>query len=168
MVAPILRACSTALLAVAVLVGGGCGSKSDLGVAAGRYQLYVEGSLTDTLTGPAALRPRRNGHLGIELGPRDGSGLSVELTTSPQTSRHYEVVGPRLLDGSQADSLLGFVAFLSVADAQFATTRGRLSVAEVNAETIGGTVDVEMEKRGDGPPGERSVRVTGVLRATRP
>ena len=78
------------------------------------------------------------------------------------------MVGSRLLGGSQADSLLGFVAFLSVADAQFATTRGRLSVTEVNAETIGGTVDVEMEKRGDGSLGERSVRVTGVLRATRP
>ena len=151
MAAPILRACSTVLLAVAVLVGSGCGSESDLGVAAGRYQLYVEGSLTDTLTGPAVLRPRRNGRLGIELGPRDGSGLSVELTTSPQTSGHYEVVGPGLLDGSQADSLPGFVAFLSVADAQFAATRGRLSVTEAETETIGGTLDVEM-KRAQGRP----------------
>lgn len=168
MAAPILRACSTVLLAAAILGGIGCRGESDLGVAAGRYQLYVEGSLTDTLTGPAVLDPRRNGRLGIELGPRDGSGLSLELTTSPQTSGRYEVVAPGLLDGSRADSLRGLIAFLSVADAQFAATRGRLSVTEVGPETIGGTLDVEMRERSDGPFGERSVRVTGVLRATRP
>lgn len=168
MAASILRACSTVLLAVAILVGVGCGSESDLGVAAGRYQLYVEGSLTDTLTGPAVLRPRRNGRLGIELGPRGGSGLSLELTTSPRTSGRYEVVRPGLVDEPQADSLLGLLAFLSAADARFAATQGRLSVTEVGPETIGGTLDVEMRERSDGPLGERSVRVTGVLRATRP
>lgn len=168
MAASILRVCSGVFLAAVVLVGPGCGSESDLGVAEGRYQLYVEGSLTDTLTGPAVLRSQRNGHLGIELGPRDGSGLSLELTTSPQASGRYDVVGPGLLDGPQADSLLGVIAFLSVADAQFAATQGRFSVTEVGAETVGGTLDVEMEERRDDPLGDRSVRVTGVLRATRP
>jgi len=168
MAAPILRACSSVLLAAVVLLGIGCGSESDLGVAEGRYQLYVEGSLTDTLTGPAVLHPRRNGRLGIELGPRDGPGLSLELTTSPQASGRYEVVGPGLFDGPQADSLLGVIAFLSVADTQFAATQGRFSVTEVGTETIGGTLDVEMEERRDDPPGTRSVQVTGVLRATRP
>lgn len=168
MAAPIFRACSSILLAVAVLVGGGCGSESDLGVAEGRYQLYVEGSLTDTLTGPAVLRSQRNGPLGIELGPRDGSGLSLELTTSPQAPGRYEVVGPALLNGPPADSLLGVIAFLSVADAQFAATQGCFSVTEVAEETVGGTLDVEMKERRDDPLGDRSVRVTGVLRATRP
>jgi len=77
-------------------------------------------------------------------------------------------VGPGRVDGSGADSLQGLVAFLSVADARFAATRGRLSVTEVKGETIGGTLDVEMEERDDGPLGNRSVRVTSVLRATRP
>ncbi|MFB6279973.1 MAG: hypothetical protein ABEK75_10760 [Salinibacter sp.] len=165
---PIFRACSGVLLVAVVLLGIGCRAETDLGVAVGRYQLYVEGSLTDTLSGPAVLRPRRNGRLGIELGPRGGSGLSLELTRSPQTSGRYEVMGPGLLNGVQADSLRGLIAFLSVADAQFAATQGRFSVTEVGPETIGGTLDVEMRERSDGPLGERSVRVTGVLRATRP
>lgn len=168
MAAPIFRMCSTVLLAVVVLGGIGCGSEADLGVAAGRYRLFVGGSLTDTLAGPAVLRPRRNGRLGIELGSRDGSGLSLELTRSPQASGRYEVVGPGLLNGVQADSLRGLIAFLSVADAQFAATQGRFSVTEVGAEMIGGRLNVEMKERSDGPLGERSVRVTGVLRATRP
>lgn len=168
MSAPLLRVCSGFLLVAAVLLGIGCGSESDLGVAEGRYQLYVEGSLTDTLTGPAVLRPQRNGRLGIELGPRDGSGLSLELTTPPQASGRYEVVGPELFAGPQADSLRGVIAFLTVADAQFAATQGHFSVTEVGTETVGGTLDVQMEERTDGPLGDRSVRVTGVLRATRP
>jgi hypothetical protein len=168
MSAPVFRACSGVFLAAVVLLGIACGADTDLGVAEGRYRLCVEGSLADTLTGPAVLRPRRNGRLGIELGPRNGSGLSLELTTSPQTSGRYEVVGPRRVDGSGADSLQGLIAFLSVADAQFAATRGRLSATEAGAGAIGGTLDVEMKERRDGPLGDRSVRVTGVLRATRP
>jgi len=58
MSAPVFRACSGVFLAAVVLQGIACGADTDLGVAEGRYQLYVEGSLTDTLTGPAVLRPR--------------------------------------------------------------------------------------------------------------
>lgn len=168
MSAPVLRACSGVLLVAVALLGIGCGGENELGVAEGRYQLYIEGSLTDTLTGPAILRPQRNGRLGIELGSRDSSGLSLELTRSPRASGRYEVVGAELLDGPQADSLRGAIAFLSVADAQFAATQGRLSVTEVGEETIEGTLDMEMEERRNGPSGNRSVRVTGALRATRP
>lgn len=168
MSASILRVCSGILLVAVTLTGVGCGKESDLGVAEGRYQLYVEGSVTDTLAGPAVLRSLHNGHLGIELGSRDGPGLSLELTRSPHTSGRYEVVGADLFNGPQVDSLQGVIAFLTVADAQFAATEGRLSVTEVGEGAVGGVLDMEMKDRRNGPPGDRSVRVTGVLRATRP
>jgi hypothetical protein len=168
---------SAALLALLLI---GCGGGSGLDVAEGRYRLYVEGSLTDTLTGPALVRTYRNGHVGIELGPRDGPGLSMELKPPPQPDRRangsapsvpprrYDVVAASLLDGAPADSLSGLMAFLSLADFQFTATQGHFSVTQAGGGTVGGRLDVEMTDRGDAAPGERTVRVTGVLWATAP
>ena len=170
------RLCSTlscTLLGLALLLSG-CGNESDLDVAAGKYRLYVAGALTDTLSGPAVVRSRAHGRTGLELGPREGPGMSIELTSpaqdgdasQPQSGR-YEVVGGPLPTGPRADSLTGLVAFLSVADAQFVATQGHLSVERGGNGTMGGRIEIEMAERG-GTPGNRTVQVTGVLRATRP
>ncbi len=167
---------------VLVLLMAGCGDETGLDVAKGRYRLFVEGSLTDTLTGPSFVRAQRNGHVGIELGPRDGPGLSIELASPPRPdpdadgslirSRvqpgRYDVVAASLLNGPRADSLTGLLAFLSVNDAEFEATQGHLLVTHIGDGSVGGTFDMKMKERTNGPLGDRSVRVTGVLRATPP
>ncbi len=161
-----------------ILLLVGCSDEAGLDVAEGRYRLFVEGGLADTLTGPALVRVQRNGHVGIELGPRDGPGLSIEVASpsrpdsdadgAPIRSRvqpgRYDVVTASLLNGPRADSLSGLIAFLSVADAQFVATQGHLSVTRVGDGRVEGTFGLEMTERADG----RTVRVTGALRATRP
>jgi hypothetical protein len=174
------RIASAFLCAGLVLLLTGCGSGTDLDVAEGRYRLYVEGPLTDTLTGPALVRTQQNGHVGIELGERDGPGLSIELRPPSQPDRRangpapsvprrrYDVVAASLLDGTPADSLTGLIAFLSVADAQFVATQGHLSVTHGGDRTVGGRFGFEMTERESDTPAERTVQVTGVLRATPP
>lgn len=164
----VLRVCAGVLLTAVVLWAAACGSESDLGVEEGRYRLYVEGSVTDTLTGPAVVHPDENGRRRIELGGRDRPGLSLEIATRPQAAGRYDAVGPELLDAVRDDSLAGFRAFLSVAEVQFAATDGRFSVTEVEEGRLGGTLEMTMEEQGGALAGRRSVRVTGVLRATRP
>jgi len=163
-----------------VLLLIGCGRGTDLDVAEGRYRLYVEGHLVDTLSGPAVVRTQQNGHVGLELGNRDGPGLSIELTPAARPNHdanssppsvsagRYEVVAASLLNGPSADSLSGLVAFLSMADLQFVATQGHLSVTETRDGTVGGTLEFEMAEQESDTPGERTVRVTGVLRATTP
>ncbi|MFB6274178.1 MAG: hypothetical protein ABEL51_14920 [Salinibacter sp.] len=170
----------------AVLLGlasvGGCGGGTGLDVAEGRYRLYVKGSLTDTLTGPARVHVRRNARIGIELGTRDGPGLSIEVASPPRAksgeegggirtrvrTRRYDVVAASLLNGPHADSLSGLLAFLSVNGTEFAATQGHLSVTHVGDGSVGGTFGFKMGERADGRPGVRRVRVTGALWATRP
>jgi len=163
-----------------VLLLIGCGRGTDLDVAEGRYRLYLKGHLTDTLSGPAIVRTQQNGHVGLELGDRDGSGLSIELTPAARPDRdaspppssvspgRYDVVASSLLDAPSADSLSGLLAFLSVADREFVATQGHFSVTEARDGTVGGTLEFEMAERESDTPGERTVRVTGVLRATTP
>jgi hypothetical protein len=86
----------------------------------------------------------------------------------PVSPQRYDVVAASLLDAPPPDSLTGLIAFLSLGDAQFAATQGHLSVSETGDGTVGGRLDVEMTDRGDAAPGERTVRVTGVLWATAP
>lgn len=170
------------------LLGGvllliGCSDEAGLGVTEGRYRLHVEGSLTDTLTGPAVYRRHPNGHLGLELGTPDGPGVSIDLKPLPRSPARpadggrsalqlhpgrYDVLAGELLEGPRTDSLTGLTAFLSVADAQFVATHGRLTVTDVAKGTVEGMFNFEMEERGANPSPGRSVRVTGVLRATRP
>ena len=175
-----LRVASALSCACLVVLLIGCGSETDLDVAEGRYRLYVEGHLTDTLSGPAVVHTQQNGRVGLELGNRDSSGLSIELTPAARPNHdakssppsvstgRYEVVAASLLNGPSADNLSGLVAFLSMADLQFVATQGHLSVSETGDGMVGGTLEFEMAERESDTPGERTVRVTGVLRATAP
>ncbi|PSQ94082.1 MAG: hypothetical protein BRD30_00640 [Bacteroidetes bacterium QH_2_63_10] len=168
----IASALSCACLVVLLI---GCGGGTDLDVAKGRYRLVVEGGLADTLTGPAIVQSHRNGRVGIELGTRDGPGLSLEVSLPDRSAdvpglsaRRYDVVAMSLLDGPSADSLSGLMAFLSVANHEFIATQGHLSVSEVGNGTVGGTLEFKMAEQGGDTPAERFVQVTGVLRVTRP
>lgn len=166
---------SCACLCLIVLLAG-CGENTDLDVAAGRYRLQIEGALTDTLSGPAILRSTRDTHVGLELGPRDGPGLSIELTppspqledTSGVPTGRYEVLQPPLLDPPQSNRPSGFIAFLSLSNTNFVATGGSLSITRVDDGGVGGTFDLEMTEQGRGPAEPRTVRVTGTLRAARP
>lgn len=144
----------------------GCGNGTEPDVAAGRYRAHLEGSLTDTLTGPAVYRLQDDELVGIELGPRDGPGLSIQLRPRPLRPRTYEVTAAPLLEASSADSLTGVIAFLSVKKARLRAARGSLSVTHADDETMRGRFDFGMEGTMDSHPGKLSVRVWGELRAT--
>jgi hypothetical protein len=155
----------------------GCEAQSGLDVSEGQYHLVVHGALADTLTGPAVIRAARNGRLGIELGPQDGPGLSLEIArpsrsqndaASPIRPGRYEVVAAELLDAPRPDSLSGLLAFLSVANRTFAATQGHLSVTDTDDGTVGGTLSLVMDERDSALAAARTVQVTGTLRATRP
>jgi len=163
---------SYALLAFLLV---GCGDRSGLDVAEGRYRLVVEGSLADTLTGPAIVRSHGNGRVSIELGARGGPGLSLEVTlpdrgadVSGLRTRRYDVMAASLLNGPTANSPSGIVAFFSIADRQFVATQGHLSVTDAGTGTVAGRIDVEMEEQESTTPGERTIRLRGTLRATIP
>lgn len=168
-----LRSCAWFCLMVLLV---GCGENPNLDVAPGRYRLQIEGALTDTLTGPAILRSAQDRHVGLELGARDGPGLSIELTpptpqpgdTSGVPTGRYEVVQPPLLDAPQSNRPSGVIAFLSLPNTNFVATQGHLSVTHVNDGAVGGTFDLEMTEQGRTPAQPRTVRVTGTLRAARP
>lgn len=174
------RVASALFCLCVVLLLAGCGEESGLDVAEGQYRLYVEGHLTDTLSGPATVRPRRNGRVGLELGTREGPGLSIELTPPSQPDRsadpsrtqvapgRYDVVAAPLLERPPADSLAGLLAFLSVDDAKFAATEGHFVVTHVGAETVEGRLHLEMTEQGNEALGGRTVWVTGALRAKAP
>lgn len=171
---------------VAVLLGlllTGCGRESGLDVAEGQYRLQVAGAMTDTLTGAAVLRASSAGRTGIELGAREGPGLSIEIASVHQTEQRaatsrapvspgrYVVVSGTLLDASSAspDSLSGVLAFLSLTETMFVATQGHLSVTHVGNGTLDGTLDLRMRERGRaGAAAPRTIRVTGALRATAP
>jgi len=157
-----------------VLLLSGCGDASDLGVAAGRYRLQIHGAVADTLTGPAVLRSARDTRVGLELGPRDGPGLSMEFTPrrtggapDVETGR-YEVVRAALLNAPRTDSLPGLVAFLSLPDARFEATEGHVLVTHAEGGAVGGTFTLEMTEQGPTLTTSRTIQVTGALRARRP
>ena len=157
-----------------VLLLSGCGDASDLDVATGRYRLQIHGALADTLTGPAVLRSARASRVGLELGPRDGPGLSIELTP-PQAGEapnvptgRYEVVRASLLSAPQTDSIPGLVAFLSLPNARFEATEGHVLVTHAEGGAVGGTFTLEMTEQGPTLTTSRTIQVTGALRARRP
>ena len=176
------RALPIVVVALLGLFLGGCGGESDLDVAAGQYRLHVEGAVADTLAGAAVLRPLQAGRTGVELGERDGPGLSMELTSPPRSDRRtaaaptrlsrgrYPVVTGTLLDApsSVSDSLVGVRAFLSLGNATFVATQGHLSVTHAADGRLEGTLDLEMRERTRTVTAPRTVRVTGALRATTP
>jgi hypothetical protein len=135
-------------------------------VPAGRFTAHVEGSVSDTLTGPAHYRMDDGALVGLELGAKDGPGLSMELEPQPPALRTYEIIDAELFNMERAGSPPGLLAFLTVGTAQFEATDGSLELTYLNDEQVGASFSFLME--GDyenGPSDAPSVKVTGTLNA---
>lgn len=146
----------------------GCGGRgTPPKVPSGEFTAYVDGSLSDTLSGAVHHRITEEGALtGLELGPKDGAGLSIELEPHAPALRTYEVVDAELFGLARPDQPPGVMAFLTLDDAQFATVEGTFELTYVDEEQIGATFTFQMEGEFDGDRGETpSVEVTGVLNA---
>lgn len=161
------RAAPYGLLVVGLLLLSGCegrGNRPD--VAAGRFTAYVNGSVSDTLSGMAHYRMQNDALVGLELGEENGPGLSIELEPQPPELRTYEVVDAELFGLERSESLPGVMAFLNVEEAHFESIDGSLELTYVNEEQIGATFTFQMEgDYVDGPGNDASVEVTGVLNA---
>ena len=153
------------------LLGGlllaGCeGKGTPPDVSAGRFTVHVEGSVSDTLTGPAHYRMDDGALVGLELGPKDGAGLSMELEPQPPALRTYEVIDAELFNMERPESPPGVLAFLTVGEARFEATDGTLELTYLNDEQVGATFSFLMEGDfEDGPSDGPSVKVTGSLNA---
>jgi hypothetical protein len=135
-------------------------------VPAGRFTAHVEGSVNDTLTGSVHYRTDDGALVGLELGPKDGAGLSMELEPQAPALRTYEVIDAELFGTERPESAPGILAFLAVGEARFAATDGVLELTYLNDEQVGATFSFVME--GDfenGPSDGPSVKVTGSLNA---
>jgi hypothetical protein len=154
-----------------LLLGGllfvGCeGKGTPPDVPAGRFTVHVEGSVSDTLTGPVHYRMSDGALVGLELGPEDGAGLSIELEPQPPALRTYEVIDAELFEMERAESAPGVLAFLTIGEARFETTDGSLELTYLNDEQVGATFSFLMEGDfEDGPSDAPSVKVTGSLNA---
>ena len=161
-----------AIAPIAVLIGCclfliGCeGQGTPPDVPAGRYEAHVDGSISDTLSGPVHYRIQDDKLTGLELGTKEGPGLSIELEPYPPDLRVYEVIEAELLDMERPSSPPGVIAFLDLENATFETTDGMLELTYVSEEEVGASFQFEME--GDFEQGsamEASVEVTGILNA---
>jgi hypothetical protein len=155
-----------ALLLGALLLGGCEGKGEPPNVPAGRFTAHVDGAVRDTLTGSVHYRTRNDSLVGLELGPQNGAGLSIELEPYRPALRTYEVVNWELLNLDRPGSPPGVVAFLTVDEAQFEAVDGTFELTYVNDERVGATFAFQME--GDfveGPSETPSVAVTGSLNA---
>jgi hypothetical protein len=143
---------------------GGNGQRPD--VPAGQFEATVEGTVSDTLSGPVHYRAKGDSLVGMELGPRDGPGLSIELESQPPALRTYEVTDAELFGTPRTDSSSGVMAFLTTGEARFTATDGTLELTYVGDEQVGATFDFQMEGEFVGEPrGAPSVEVTGMLSA---
>lgn len=154
------------LLVLSVLLLAGCEGKGTVpDVPAGKFTLYIDGIVSDTLSGPAHYRMDEGALVGIELGPEGGTGVSIELEPHPPELRTYEVVEWELFTMERPGSAPGVVGFLTMDDARYETTDGVLELTYVDEEQIGATFTFQMDgeeiSTGDMP----SLEVTGVLNA---
>lgn len=135
-------------------------------VATGRFTAHVNGAVTDTLTGAGHYRMSDGALVGLELGPKNGPGLSIELEPLPPDLRTYEVVDWDLFTNDR-DGPPGVMAFLTVEGAQFEATEGSLDLTYVGDDQVGASFSFEMEGEFDEGPSEwPSVHVTGALNAS--
>jgi hypothetical protein len=155
------------LLVLGGLLLAGCeGKGTPPDVPAGRFTAHVEGSVSDTLTGPVHYRMDDGTLVGLELGTTDGPGLSMELEPQPPTLRTYEVIDAELFNTERPESAPGILAFLTVGEARFEATDGSLELTYLNDEQVGATFSFLMEGDfEDGPSDAPSVKVTGALNA---
>ena len=153
------------------LVGGllcGCGGRgTPPKVSSGEFTAYVEGSLSDTLSGDVHHRITEEGTLtGLELGPKDGVGLSIELEPLAPALRSYEVVDAELFGITRPNHPPGVMAFLTLDEGKFESVEGTFELTYVDEEQIGATFTFQMEGGFDSDLGEvPSVEVTGALNA---
>lgn len=157
--------------ALLFLVGGvlwGCGGRgTPPEVPSGEFTAYVEGSLSDTLSGAVHHRITEEGDLtGLELGPKTGAGLSIDLEPHAPALRTYDVVDAELFGLARPDQPPGVMAFLTLSRGQFQAVEGTFELTYVNEEQIGATFTFQMEGQFSGGRGEvPSVTVSGVLNA---
>jgi hypothetical protein len=165
---------SAVLIRSAVLicvVGGflwGCGGRgTPPKVSKGEFTVYVEGNLTDTLSGEVHHRITEEGTLtGLELGPKEGAGLSIELEPLAPALRSYEVVDAELFGITRPNHPPGVMAFLTLDEGRFESIDGTFELTYVDEEQIGATFTFQMEGGFDSDLGEvPSVEVTGALNA---
>lgn len=155
------------LLLVSGLVLTGCeGQGNPPDVASGRFTAYVDGTVSDTLSGAAHYRMDDGAIVGLEMGAKEGPGLSIELEPKPLDLRTYEVVEAELFGLDRSDSPPGVLAFLALRDLHFESTHGSLNLTYINEEQVGATFTFQMEgTRVEGPSDDASVEVTGALNA---
>lgn len=156
----------TALFLIGLLLAG-CEGKGRLpNVSAGQFTAHVDGAVRDTLTGPVHYRVKDDSLVGLELGAKDGPGLSIELEPQPPALRTYEVINWELFNRERPGSLPGVVAFLTVDEARFETTDGTLELTYVGDEQVGARFNFQMDGEFvEGPSEVPSVEVTGSLNA---
>jgi hypothetical protein len=158
---------STGLLLLGALLLGGCeGRGSPPDVPAGEFTAHVRGTVDDTIAGPVHYRMKSDSLVGLELGAKDGPGLSIELEPQPPALRTYEVVDWTLFGKDRSESPPGLVAFLTVDEAKFEATDGTLELTYVDDERVGATFSFQMEGEFvDGPSENPTVEVSGALNA---
>lgn len=155
------------LLLVGGLVLVGCEEKgSPPGVPSGTFTARVEGTLTDTLTGPVHYRTNEGALTGLELGSEEGPGLSIELEPHPPALRTYEVIESELFGMDRPETSPAVMAFLTLDGARFDATDGTLELTYVSEDQVGASFTFQMEGTADATPAEPlSVEVTGSLNA---
>jgi hypothetical protein len=161
------RRSSVLWLALALIgaLGLGCEESAPVDVAAGEFVIEIDGSVVDTLRGPAQYRMRDGRIAGLELGRPDGPGLSIELDPRPLSASTYAIVDGPLFEAGSAEAPAGAMAFLTTSDAEFTATRGSLTVERVHEQTVAATFSFEMRGRMRRGGGDAGVRVEGRLRA---
>jgi hypothetical protein len=158
--------CWHLLILGGLLLAGCAGKGTPPDVPAGRFTAHVEGSVSDTLTGAVNYRMAEGALVGLELGPKDGPGLSMELEPQPPALRTYEVIDAELFNTERPESPPGILAFLTVGEGRFEATDGTLELTYLNDEQVGATFSFLMEGDfEDGPSDAPSVKVTGSLNA---
>jgi len=136
-------------------------------VPSGEFTAYVDGRISDTLSGAVHHRITEEGALtGLELGPEDGAGLSIDLEPHAPALRSYEVVSAEIFGLERPNQPPGVMAFLVMDAAQFEAVDGTLELTYVDERQIGATFTFQMEGEFNGGRGDdSSVEVTGVLNA---
>lgn len=147
-----------------LLVGCGGGSSS-VDVAPGRFAVSVDGHVADTLSGPVHYRTRDGQLVGLELGTRDGPGVSIELEPKPLSPGTYRIIDGELFSVDRAEAPAGAMAFLAIDGAQFEATQGTVTVEQVEDRTVTATFSFSMEGGRRQGGSDAAIHVTGRLRA---
>ncbi len=158
--------CWTVLLLSGLLLVGCTEKGTPPNVPAGQFAARVNGAVNDTLEGSVHYRTNNDSLTGLELGPENGAGLSIELEPRPPALRTYEVVNWELLGLERPGAPPGVVGFLTVNRAQFESTDGSFTLTYVGDEQVGATFTFQMKGEfGQGPSDVPAVEVTGTLNA---